>query len=164
MRRVIRAAREISKKQAGLDIESIARRLGVEVQEVLESQNLKQVYFSDLQAIVLRPGLSAQERGYLIAHGLGHHVLHRNDLHARYSGRPRVLRCGSLVTRSRATKMEHEADLFAAYLLVAEDRLKAVLSEGWAKEEDDPILGLSLEFGVPEELMRERMVYEAIYC
>ena len=60
--------------------------------------------------------------------------------------------------------MEREADLFAAYLLVSGDRLKTVLSEGWARDEDDPILGLSLEFGVPEELMRERMVYEAIYC
>lgn len=75
-----------------------------------------------------------------------------------------MLRCGSLVTRSRATKMEREADLFAAYLLVTEERLKSVLSEGWAKDEDDPVLALSLEFGVPEELMRERMVYEAIYC
>ena len=54
--------------------------------------------------------------------------------------------------------------LFAAYLLVAEDRLKAVLLEGWARDEDDPILALSLESVVPEELMKERMVYEAIYC
>ena len=57
MERAIQAAKEILRKQKGLDIESISRRLGVDVPEVLKSQNLKQVYFSDLKAIVLRPGL-----------------------------------------------------------------------------------------------------------
>ena len=59
MRRGIQPARNVSADNAGLDIETTALRLGLEVQKVLESQNLKQVYFSDLRSIVLRPGLSA---------------------------------------------------------------------------------------------------------
>ena len=164
MRKIIQKAQEIAEANTGLDVETISRRLGVDVQQVLESGNLKQVYFSDLKAIVLRPGLSAHERAYLIAHGLGHHVLHRAGLHIKYSGRPRALRCGSLVTNSRRTSMESEADVFAAYLLVPEGKLRAELSNGWAKDEEDPVLAMSLEFGVPEELMRERLIYEAIHC
>ena len=164
MRRIIQQARRVSRENSTLDIETTARRLGIQVQEVLESANLKQVYFSDLRAIVLRPGLPAPERGYLIAHGLGHHLLHRDHIQNTGTHRPRVMTCGGLLQRGRATRLEREADLFAAYLLVPDTRLSEVLRQGWVQEDDDPVLALALEFGVPEELLRERLVYAGIHC
>lgn len=164
MRRIIQQARKVSAANAGLDIETTARRLGVQVQEVLESLNLKQVYFSDLQSIVLRPGLPVPERSYLIAHGLGHHLLHRDGLRLGRPGRPRLMSCGGLLNRGRATRLEREADIFAAYLLVPDARLNDALAQGWVQEDDDPVLALALEFAVPEELLRERLVYQGISC
>ena len=70
--------------------------------------------------------------------------------------------CGGLLNRGRATRLEREADIFAAYLLVPDARLNDALVQGWVQENDDPVL--ALEFAVPEELLRERLVYQGINC
>ena len=60
------------------------------------------------------------------------------------------------------SRTEIEADLFAAYLLVPDLKLRPILGQGWIKEADDPVLRLALEFQVPVELMHQRLIYEGL--
>ena len=78
MDRVIEAASRIAAKYGAEDLDSLAERLGVAVYDLLETERLKELYFPNLKAIALRPGLPLHERRFLLAHGLGHHVLHRD--------------------------------------------------------------------------------------
>jgi Zn-dependent peptidase ImmA (M78 family) len=57
-----------------------------------------------------------------------------------------------------ATK-EREADLFAAYFLIPEEKLKLILEEKRVKTSSNPIPGLAKKFQVPEELMRKRLEF-----
>jgi Zn-dependent peptidase ImmA (M78 family) len=58
--------------------------------------------------------------------------------------------CGGLqMGRIEVSRPEMEADLFAAYLLVPDLKLRPVLEQSWIKETDDPVLRLALEFQVP---------------
>jgi Zn-dependent peptidase ImmA (M78 family) len=57
-------------------------------------------------------------------------------------------------TRSR--RQEKEAEVFAAYLLIPEDKLNEKLREEWVKESPDPIPELAEEFQVSENFMRKK--------
>jgi Zn-dependent peptidase ImmA (M78 family) len=52
---------------------------------------------------------------------------------------------------------EREAEIFAAYFLVPEKKLKLILEKEWGKESLNPIPELADKFQVPEELMRKRL-------
>jgi Zn-dependent peptidase ImmA (M78 family) len=163
MERIIEEAGEISRKYGSADLEYIAQRLGVEVHEELRARNLKEVYFPDLQAIVIRPGLPRHERNYLLAHAIGHHLFHRSSTEIQSASFYEELACGSLgMGKLEIPRTEKEADTFASFLLVPDTKLKPVLRQGWLEEADDPVLKLALEFGVPVELMRERLIIEGL--
>jgi Zn-dependent peptidase ImmA (M78 family) len=105
--------------------------------------------------------LHPYERNYLIAHGLGHHLFHRKGLFRDYinlheKGIFESLELGRI---ERATK-EREADVFAAYFLIPDEKLKLILKKKWVKESPNPIPKLSKKFKVPEELMRKRLEFE----
>lgn len=57
---------------------------------------------------------------------------------------------------------EREADLFAAYFLIPDEKLKLILKEEWIKKSPNPIPKLAKEFQVPEELMRRRLEEEGV--
>ena len=57
-----------------------------------------------------------------------------------------------------ATK-EREADIFAAYFLIPEEKLKLILKKKWVKGSPNPIPQLAEKFQVPEELMRKRLAF-----
>lgn len=61
-------------------------------------------------------------------------------------------------------RKEREADLFAAYLLIPEEKLNELLSEEWLKDSPDPVSELAEEFQVTEELMRKRLEFEKGDC
>ena len=44
--------------------------------------------------------------------------------------------------------MEREAEIFAAYFLIPEERLNKILKQDWVKESSDPIPELAEEFQV----------------
>ena len=58
-----------------------------------------------------------------------------------------------------ATK-EREADLFAAYFLIPEEKLKLILKKKWVIGSPNPIPKLAKKFKVSEELMRKRLEFE----
>jgi len=60
----------------------------------------------------------------------------------------------------RQRRQEKEAELFAAYLLIPENRLNEKLGEEWARESPDPIPELAEEFQVSENFMRKRLKFK----
>jgi Zn-dependent peptidase ImmA (M78 family) len=54
-------------------------------------------------------------------------------------------------------RQEKEAEVFAAYLLIPEDRLNEKLREEWVQESPDPVPELAEEFQVSENFMRKRL-------
>lgn len=163
MERIIDEANAIYQKYGTGDLDYIAQRLGVEIHEQLKARDLKEVYFPDLEAMVIRPGLARHERNYLLAHGLGHHLLHRTATDGQRASFHEELACGNLTMgRRQPSRTEREADLFAAFLLIPEIKLKPMLGQEWIAEAEDPELKLALEFQVPVELMRERLIFQGL--
>ena len=162
MDRIIEAASRIAAKYGSGDLDNVARRLGVTVYDLLEADRLRELYLPNLRSIALRPGLPLHERRFLLAHGLGHHVLHRevaarNYLKHHATGRG----SSSPIDQSNLARLENESDLFASYLLVPEAALRPLLDSESIKTHDDPVTQLAVEFQVPTEAIRIRLVYEA---
>ena len=159
---VIEAASRITAKYDVDNLDILAERLGVAVYDLLETERLRELYLPNLKSIALRPGMSPHERRFLLAHGLGHHVLPREgaagDSLKRYAeGRGGA----SPLEQSNLARLESEADLFASYLMVPEVALRPLLESEPIKSGDDPVTQLAIEFQVPIEAMRVRLVYEA---
>jgi len=89
--------------------------------------------------IGIAQGLSPKERRYLIAHALAHHLMH--------CGNQLSFRDWQETTRH---KQEKEADCFAAHILIPEKEL--------SKIGQLPTWEIAEHFGVPEELVRQRML------
>jgi len=88
----------------------------------------------------------------LIAHGLAHHLFHRNT-RVNYFLDERDDRFNYW----RQRRQEKEAEVFAAYLLIPEDKLSGKLREEWVQESLDPVPELAEEFQVSENFMRKRL-------
>ena len=52
---------------------------------------------------------------------------------------------------------EKEAEVFAAYLLVPEEKLNEILNQEWVRESPNPIPELAELFEVSENFMRKRL-------
>jgi Zn-dependent peptidase ImmA (M78 family) len=103
------------------------------------------------------------ERKYLIAHALSHHFFHRTDLFCDYISLHEKGIFGSLeLGRFEIATKEREADLFAAYFLIPNENLKAILEKEWVKKSSNPIPELAEVFQVPEELMKKRLEFEGL--
>jgi len=57
-------------------------------------------------------------------------------------------------------KQEKEAEIFATYLLIPEDKLNEKLKEEWVRESPDPVPELAEEFQVSENFMRKRLKFK----
>ncbi len=144
------------------DLDAIAHKLGLTVLDLLDSEHLNEAYFPRLRAIAIRPNIPHYLRRFLLGHSLGHHRLHR-DLSLDYL-RLHVLRGTANLgaDQRKVTRLEAEADLFAAYLLVPGDRLRPVMMQDWFRRSRDPAVTLAIEFQVPIRAMRSRLVYEEV--
>jgi Zn-dependent peptidase ImmA (M78 family) len=58
--------------------------------------------------------------------------------------------------------MEKEAEIFAAYLLIPEEKLNELLNQDWVQESLDPIPELAEEFQVSENFMKKRLQFEKL--
>lgn len=107
-------ANEIIEKYKTNDPEKILKKLGVEVLCIPMDGRVKELYFKD--HIVLKEGLEKEESRQLLAHALGHHLLH--------AGNHLILK-----TRKYTFGNHHEkqADVFAAYLLMPEKKLEKLI-------------------------------------
>lgn len=145
MRRAMRQAEGV-RKHFGGDPERIARALGLLVLEEELTGRLEEIYFGD--AIVLRRALPEPVKRELIAHAIGHHVMHAGN-HLTLETR----------TYSFGNYHERQANVFAACLLVPEEELQAKIEAG------RPLPDLSQDFEVTDELLLFRLqLREAARC
>jgi Zn-dependent peptidase ImmA (M78 family) len=155
MKRIIEKANEIREKYGVDDLELLASKLGAEVVEIPLGRIIKEVYIKDEGVIVIDPKLHPYKKRHLIAHGLAHHLSHRNT-RVNYFLDERDDRFNYWKQR----RQEKEAEVFAAYLLIPEDKLNEKLKEEWVQESPDPVPELAEEFQVSEHFLRKRLKFK----
>jgi Zn-dependent peptidase ImmA (M78 family) len=158
MRQIIEKANEIRKKYGIDDLKLLASKFGAEVVEIPLGQIIKEAYIKDEGVIVIDPDLHPYKKRHLIAHGLAHHLFHRNT-EVNYFLDEKDDRFNYW----RQRKQEKEAEVFAAYLLIPEDKLEEKLKEEWVQESPDPVLELAEEFQVSENFMKKRLKFKEMY-
>jgi len=158
MKWIIKKANEIREKYGIDDLEELALKLGAEVVEEPLGKIIKEAYFKDLKVIVIDPNLHPYKKRHLIAHALAHHLFHQKRK-ANYFLDDK----DDFSNRLKIRQKEREAEVFAAYLLIPEDKLKEILSQEWVKEHPNPIPELAEEFQVSENFMRKRLEFLRIY-
>src|SRR3990172_8155793 len=113
MRTAIDRANETYRKY-GNYLHKLCNSLGlILIEEDLEGR-LKEVYFGD--SIVIRRDLPYPEKRELVAHAIGHHLMHAGN---HLSMQERVYSFGNY--------HERQANVFAACLLLPEDKLQEAL-------------------------------------
>jgi Zn-dependent peptidase ImmA (M78 family) len=126
------------RRRFGDDPERIAHALRLLVLEEKLAGRLREIYFGD--AIVLRRDLPKPVKRELIAHAVGHHVMHAGN-HLMLDDH----------TYSFGNYHERQANVFAAWLLVPEEQLHMKLETG------RPLPDLAHDFEVTDELMLFRL-------
>lgn len=135
MRIAIKKAEEIYQKYEN-NLKAILEALGLTlIEEELEGR-LKEVYFGD--SIVIKKGLPKQEKRELIAHAIGHHLMHAGNHIAMQN---RVYSFGNY--------HERQANAFAACLLVPKGKLEGKINM--------PVHELAEYFDVTEKLIELRL-------
>ena len=136
----VEKARQVHKRHPGLsfplDMEWVAVAEGCELLSWPFTEPVREM--KQGRWIGIAQGLEESERRYLIAHALAHHLIHRGN-QLSFHGWQRINR----------NKQEREADECAAHILMPAAEL--------ARVKDMPPWELADHFGVPEELVRQRI-------
>ena len=138
-------AKALAAKYGSRDPFEIARGEGIAVYFREDFTKLKGMYKVILRrrCIFINSGLSQEEMRYICAHELGHFVLH-SEIAKNAS-----LRDFQVFNMQRKT--EYEANVFAAHLLIDEDRAFELLRAGYNKKIlkcrcDDIVLHIDTEY------------------
>lgn len=158
MNHIIGKAKEIYKKYGSDNLDFVVTELGAELLELPLTKRIKEVYFHDLNTIVIDPNLHPYQKRHLISHALAHHLLHQKRK-ANYF----VDGDKNFIEGIKVKKMEKEAEIFAAYFLIPEEKLNAILKEEWINNSPDPIPYLAEEFQVTEGLMKKRLEFGKLF-
>lgn len=137
MKRVIDQANRISRAY-GNDLDQIAESLGLNVIPQKMEGRLREFYVSG--SIVVNENLSNRERRELVAHAIGHHLLHAGN---HLAMQKRIYSFGNY--------HEKQANVFAACLLMPLDRLEGFISNRSRIDE------IANHFQVREQLVRLRL-------
>lgn len=140
MKRVIEKANEIH-ESFGNDPENVAEELGLYVIYQPLTSDLKEIYFSSSDSIVIDENLPDEEKRELIAHAICHHLMHAGN---------HVLKMKRIY--SYGNYQEKQANVFAACLLIPRKRLyRFILSKA-------PIDEIANWFEVSEKLVKLRLL------
>ncbi len=137
MRTAVQTAEGIYAK-FGTNLDKVTAELGIIVLEEELAGRLSEIYFGD--AIVVRRDLPRAVKRELIAHAIGHHLMHAGN-HLTLQEH----------TYSFGNYHEKQANVFAAWLLVPEPTLTKKLAAGRS------VPDLARDFGVTDELMLFRL-------
>lgn len=137
MRIAIDKANEIYRKH-GNYLHKLCNDLGLLLIEEELQGRLKEVYFGD--SIVIRKDLPYPEKRELVAHAIGHHLMHAGN---HLSMQKRAYSFGNY--------HERQANVFAAFLLMPEDKLYEELYP------DIPITEIAEKFMVTPKLVQFRL-------
>ncbi len=129
MLRIASLCREWKEKCKSSNPFLLAEEMGVQVVSCPEFQNLEGMYKVVLGKpfVFIKGSLSRRRAGEVLAHELGHHVLHRE------MGEDSIVQDSFLVDMT--LKPEYEANLFAAELLVPDESVSALVTEGKTGEQ-----------------------------
>ncbi|MHB8143008.1 MAG: ImmA/IrrE family metallo-endopeptidase [Thermoleophilia bacterium] len=137
MNRAIEQANKIHEIY-GNDLDRIADSLGLNVIPQKMEGRLREFYFSG--AIVINENLSSRERRELVAHAIGHHLLHAGN---HLAMQKRIYSFGNY--------HEKQANVFAACLLMPLEELSVFISNKCRIDE------IANHFQVREQLVRMRL-------
>ena len=136
----VEKARQVHKRHPGLsfpvDMEWVAVAEGCELLNWPFTEPVREM--KQGRWIGIAEGLEERERRHLIAHALAHHLMHKGN-QLSFHGWQRISR----------NKQEKEADECAAHILIPAAEL--------ARVKEMPLWELADHFGVPEELIKQRM-------
>jgi len=155
MRHIIEKANEIREKYGIDDLELLASKLGAEVVEMPLGRIIKEMYIKDEGVIVVDPNLHPYKKRHLIAHALAHHLFHRKS-RVNYFIEDRNDYINNWLLREH----EKEAEVFAAYLLIPEEKLNEILNQEWVKESPNLISELAEVFQVSPNFMKKRLEFK----
>jgi Zn-dependent peptidase ImmA (M78 family) len=130
------------KKYKTRDPYALCKAMGIQIR-YKDCENLLKAYFvvvSRIKSIVLNNRVGEVVARILIAHELGHAVLHRELAFLRGFQEFELF--------DSASKAEYEANLFAAELLIEDEELLSLLND-----ENNSFFGVAREFNVPAELL-----------
>jgi Zn-dependent peptidase ImmA (M78 family) len=157
MKWIIEKANEIREKYGLDDLEFVASKLGVKIVEEPLGRIIKECYIKDLNVIIIDPNLHPYKKRHLIAHGLAHHLFHKNS-QVNY-----FIKDGEDFLKTvKIRKQEREAEIFAAYLLIPEEKLNKILKQDWIAQSPDPISELAEEFQVSPHFMKRRLAFDRL--
>ena len=137
MNRTIEQANKIHEIY-GNDLDSITESLGLNVIPQKMEGRLREFYFSG--SIVISESLSNRERRELVAHAIGHHLLHAGN---HLAMQKRIYSFGNY--------HEKQANVFAACLLLPLEKLSPFISNRNRIDE------IANHFQVREQLVRMRL-------
>ena len=126
---ISRCAKALAARCATRDPFEIARQLGIEVMHAGSLNRLKGMYcvVKGVRFIILNEKNPPQTGRIVCAHELGHDLLHREF------AREKILQETTLY--DMGTRMEYEANLFAANLLLEEKTVLDYIAEGFNMEQ-----------------------------
>jgi len=139
VKHVIERANNIYEK-FGSDLDAITESLGLIVIYEKLAGRLREVYVGESNSIVIREDLPKREKRELVAHAVGHHLLHAGN---HLAMQKRIYSFGNY--------HEKQANVFAACLLIPLTTLMRLMTERARIDE------MAVHFGVREELIRLRL-------
>lgn len=140
MKHVIEKANRIN-DNFGTDLDAVTDSLGLVVIYEKLAGRLREVYIRESDSIVIRSDLSNREKRELVAHAIGHHLLHAGN---HLSMQKRIYSFGNY--------HEKQADVFAACLLIPLSSLMRLMADRSRIDE------IAEYFQVREELVQLRLM------
>lgn len=150
------------KKKGSVDVEEIAKKLGLVVSEHDLGDNVSGVLYIDKGKGVIGYNKNESEvrRRFTIAHEIGHFVLHRLDNEIFVDKKAFKVMYRDDNSTTGEIKQEREANAFAAALLMPRERVIAELDKtqfDLSDEKENVITKLSEIFNVSSQAMMYRI-------
>ena len=135
---IISVAEKVMRKYKTRDPFKMAKAMGVEL-VIKELGNLKGFYkvIYDIPFIFLCSSLGIKEAKIVLAHEIGHHLLHKEFAAFGFE---------ETSVFSPASRREYEANLFAAELLISDAQIENAVERGYTAEQIATSLGVDKDF------------------
>ncbi|GLK53427.1 ImmA/IrrE family metallo-endopeptidase [Maricaulis virginensis] len=137
----------------------LARKLGIRVDYTpLDDALSGMAFIKDGQKLVWVNSLHHPNRQrFTLAHEIGHHVLHANELEAGVHVDKGMLRRDAVSTQGTEL-IEIQANNFASELLMPEERLRTLVGEGVNLEDEARMAALAAKFQVSTAALQYRLL------
>lgn len=127
MNEAVKAANKLIRTHEERNPEKLARRLGIWIKSTpFKEQKGVYTIINRQPIIFVKDDITSAMRSMVIAHELGHHMLHRGELKKRAKFQEHN------IFYADNNHMEYEANLFAAQLMLPDDEILEYLYQGYS--------------------------------